>query len=248
MENADFVFREQVFTDVYVDRLAQTEARCLCALRYGRCAKRKCANCQVYKDVSASVSKMSTFDRARWRNAVAEYFSLYSRHPEHWYDRKRLSVYYAYWLVLVPLIAIVLLCLLGRSLDSPKDLLVGVSSTTKPSTQMDGEIRDTLYRTHQEVRDVNGDGAVNCQDYASTFRSIWLRSHYSLSCEIIRNVNPRTGMNHVFIRVWGKDCKGEMGRWCIEPQATSPYLMEEVWGKRYNQLLNIVGETERWQK
>ena len=73
------------------------------------------------------------------------------------------------------------------------------------------------------VSDVNGDGKVNCIDY-----SVYFRLFYGSEARVMSNRNDT--MNHMYIRIGqGKSAIN------LEPQGTAErYLMEEIWGDRYN--------------
>ena len=90
--------------------------------------------------------------------------------------------------------------------------------------------------------DVNGDGKSNCIDAAVTFYKYY--PDKSKVCIEI-NVNPDTGMNHLF------NCVFTDGVWkAIEPQTyfsgQKNYYMWAVWGNQYNNKYNR-DETEKWQ-
>jgi len=103
---------------------------------------------------------------------------------------------------------------------------------------------DYTYPSIQTAQDVNNDGKVNCIDYAITYKVWWDTNNpgSAYRCEIVRNVNKASGMNHLFVRVRNKEHV-----WIyIEPQQGC--TMEEFWGTRYNPVFNIYGETEYWLK
>jgi hypothetical protein len=80
------------------------------------------------------------------------------------------------------------------------------------------------------VWDINEDGEVNCIDHSFLFRIM-----YGSNAKIIINVNPETGMNHMFIRIWYNG--GQIMD--IEPQGTSNrYAMGLVWGVLYDPIYN----------
>ena len=92
----------------------------------------------------------------------------------------------------------------------------------------DQAIIDRAVRVVREtVFDINGDGLVNCIDYAIMFCMLYERSH------IILNNNPQTGMNHLFngVHVSGA------GYVYIDPQTGR--TMEEQWGAKYNKFHNV---------
>jgi len=87
-----------------------------------------------------------------------------------------------------------------------------------------------------KITDVNGDGLYNCIDAAVLFYKYYpIRDRVA----IIINVNPRTGMNHLFNAVLIN------GTWiAIEPQAYATnhrsYRMKDVWGNQYDNSYNRV--------
>jgi len=79
------------------------------------------------------------------------------------------------------------------------------------------------------IKDINGDGLINCIDYSLGFRML-----YGDEAFIIVNVNRFTGMNHMFIQLY---YGGE--EYDVEPQGTaSRWTMAENWGDRYNSIYN----------
>jgi hypothetical protein len=90
--------------------------------------------------------------------------------------------------------------------------------------------------------DVNGDGLHNCIDAAVLFYKYF--PDKDKVCIMI-NVNPKTGMNHLF------NCVFTEGVWkAIEPQSYannySNYLMWAVWGSQFDKSYNR-DVTERWK-
>ena len=80
------------------------------------------------------------------------------------------------------------------------------------------------------VPDMNNDGKIDCIDYSTLFRTF-----YGSNARIIINENPKTGMNHMFIRIWfnGDQIID------IEPQGTPErYSMGLIWGVKYNPYYN----------
>ena len=83
----------------------------------------------------------------------------------------------------------------------------------------------------QGVRDVNGDGLINCIDHSITFRNL-----YGSNAKIIINHNRRNGMNHMFVRVYYDSGSKYID---IEPQGTPErYSMGLIWGVQYDWFYN----------
>lgn len=95
-----------------------------------------------------------------------------------------------------------------------------------------------LERTRKYVTDVNRDGKVNCTDYSITFFRLAVQdgTYHESQFAIVTNHNPYSGMSHMFIKF---NCDGET--YYIEPWLHGDYdtyLMESVWGDRYNPIYN----------
>jgi len=81
------------------------------------------------------------------------------------------------------------------------------------------------------IYDISRDGKINCIDYSIIFRRL-----YGHNARIIINNNPKTGMNHMFIKAWIPS-KGYYQY--IEPQgAPDWYSMGVVWGTKYDPSYN----------
>ncbi|MDR1839642.1 MAG: hypothetical protein LBQ93_08705 [Treponema sp.] len=105
-------------------------------------------------------------------------------------------------------------------------------SKTSEHTNIDKTLR--LVAEDWKKTDVNGDGKNNCIDAAVLFYQYY--PDKSKVC-IELNVNPKTGMNHLF------NCVFTEGVWkAIEPQSYANkhtnYLMWAVWGSQYDNSLN----------
>ena len=115
------------------------------------------------------------------------------------------------------------------------------STTTARTNTNDSQhanIEATLRTVAQKWKttDVNRDGLYNCIDAAVLFYKYYpVRDKIA----IIINVNPKTGMNHLFNAVLIN------GTWiAIEPQAYATnhksYWMKDVWGNQYDNSYNRV--------
>jgi hypothetical protein len=110
------------------------------------------------------------------------------------------------------------------------------SSTVTGNTSENSNIEKILRIVAEKCKktDVNGDGKYNCIDAAVLFYQYY--PDKSKVC-IEMNVNPKTGLNHLF------NCVFTDGVWKgIEPQAYaanhSNYLMWAVWGSQYDNSYN----------
>lgn len=95
-----------------------------------------------------------------------------------------------------------------------------------------------LERTEETIRDVNGDGLINCIDYAVRFYEI------VPGTKIYRSNDP--AFNHLFVLAYD-DKRG--GYQFIEPQhhQDDKYLMRQVWGHEIMDSVHIY-EEKSWEK
>ena len=116
-----------------------------------------------------------------------------------------------------------------------------------PAVDADYAIPAMLLRVREAVYDVNRDGEVNCLDYATTFKFIWDKYYSPANCELVRNYNTRTGMNHIFARVRFHS----YDKWqLVETWAPNVYIydMPSVWGNVYDPAYNYYNETAYWMR
>jgi hypothetical protein len=83
------------------------------------------------------------------------------------------------------------------------------------------KVAEALGQTHRNIKDITGDGRINCQDYSAMFLRVVSAS--GLEAQII--YNPNIGLTgHVFNRVRTPD-----GWLYVEPQRTRNWLMRQAW-------------------
>lgn len=113
-------------------------------------------------------------------------------------------------------------------------LIVNVHAQQKKSVN----IMDALRYVHETIRDVNGDGLINCIDYTVRFYEV------VPGTKIYRSSDPI--FNHLF--VLARD-ESHLGYQFIEPQHYSDdkYLMREVWGNKIMDSVHIY-EEKYWTK
>lgn len=87
------VHREETFTDLAVQELAQTKAACLCRLEFGRCKLEHCDKCTVRQELEECETQMSGYNRARLAKYTAAYYVTFADNPEAWLNPKRFLLY-----------------------------------------------------------------------------------------------------------------------------------------------------------
>lgn len=211
------------FTDMdkNIGTLAETLANCKFKLFTKKC--KSCDGCADKKEFDMCYEALSVCGRLRVKRmaeaAFSERAAWYMIHKKK-EAKEKMAVRFmiAIWLVLCLCCA---KCAFGETMTKYRN---------------DWPVRDTLRRTHSQVYDRNGDGKVNCIDYAVTFKQEWDKAYLSEDCEIIYNYNPRSGFCHLYVRCrWSNE--GYKGCWLsVEPQAESDkhdYEMHEFWSKAY---------------
>jgi hypothetical protein len=118
--------------------------------------------------------------------------------------------------------------------------IVYCCAPTKPKDVADIRPAQNLYEAYYVmehlIQDINDDGEITCIDYAVIFNSI------CRTARIIRNKNPRTGMDHLFNQV-----NFDGVPMYVEPQGSIYcYRMEDFWGERYDPRYNR-DETNKWR-
>ena len=248
------VTRQETFTDHAVKELARNRAACICRLQFGRCHKSRCRSCPAHKEFRRCYDSMSDYNRLRLDTNIADEYVQLSANPFNWYDHKtyiRKYVQFVLGLAGFMILITTLLTLMGGcSATKPMDKPLSVRTSSAQNmpgnipAELDNMIMDVLETTRNNVWDLDKDGRVDCCDYTILFKSLWDLKYPARknSCEIVRNYNTRTGMNHlfIFVRHGGK-------RFFVEPRASGRnYTMQYNWGSKYDPRENRYGETRKW--
>lgn len=108
--------------------------------------------------------------------------------------------------------------------------------------ELDKKIRQTLKQ--RKVYDVNGDGNVDCIDYANVFKNTWEATESPYKCELVWNLNFSTNLSHLFVRVGNQEVD-----W-IYVESWSKYYekyeMSDMWREKYNPKYNRDGSQWRY--
>jgi hypothetical protein len=147
----------------------------------------------------------------------------------------------AFFVSIAVMIGIVIACIAGfkSCMNS-----LGVNDDTTPRDKIPIErIEDTLKLTHENIKDVNKDGLVNCIDYAYLFKK-----YYGYHARIIRNVNKETGMDHLLNAVQFTD-RDPISKWIfVEPQGDKyTWRPDTYWGSKYDHEYDY-DETWKWYR
>lgn len=237
-EEIKVVTRQETFNDLAVRELAKGKASCLCRIQFKRCKLDKCTTCDRHKRLMNCKAAMSDFDIERLNHYTNVYYMEYSMNPMAWMSHKEYKRHFAKLFFAVILFLFLLLFIPA--------IFIGPLDAPINTVDYDTVIIKVIQQAQSQVYDLDGDNKVNCIDYAVMFKIVWDRNYPRLSshCTIVRNVNWKTGMNHLFIFV--QDDTGM--NIAVEPGTFDPeiYKMEEVWEDKYDPLYNNYGETKYW--
>ena len=226
------IFEQYTDMDKNINILAKIKAECIHSLKYKLCSG-NCNSCLRHSKFQACYNQLAFCDQLRL-DSDAEYIAtrmgMTHKYAESRKKQKRR--------IRIVTISVALLLLIFVNVKAH-----GQSLYTNYYTE-DKWIVNTLIRTHSQVKDINGDGIINCIDYAITYKRLWDLQYPASCCEIIRNFNVHTGWHHLFISVRGN----EKAKWIfIEPQGTSfNYKMSDFWKDKYDPTYNIFYETKKW--
>lgn len=232
------VHREETFNDLAVRELARGRSACICRLQFGACKKVECKACEISRNYSTCYKNLNEYDRERLATYVSDCYVEDSLTPERWMSYRSLKVHLFKWIILIFLcLAFIFVPLVMLAPGSEPKSTVEVSDDTHKRIVITKKLVD------KNIKDINGDGSVNCQDYAITFKLIWdsVYPDCKNDCIIIRNRSML--MHHLFNGVYdGNDLV------FIEPWASDPYnyLMRNNWNYKWNPRYNIYDETEMW--
>lgn len=225
--------------DKCIDVLAQ--ARADIAICEGDC--NTCSGCPTYFYYTDEFYKLPSVDRLRVEQLArlkeqAMFMQIKYLKANSMKSMLCKSIVYTLLIALCVALACVLFSCRSFS-GKPQDILNGVKDNYYIDV-IDCYILPNI--KNAPVRDVDADGLVNCVDYSITWKLLWDKFNYGMEykCEIVRNTNPITGMNHLFIRLRAPD-----GEWLyIEPQKN--IYMERAWGDKYMPVFNFYNETYKW--
>ena len=250
MEDKDirFVHREETFDDLAVRELASMRANCVGKLQYGRCTDEDCKHCAIHKRLNNCTAQMTDYNKVRFDNYTARYYTEYMRQPDRFYTFKgyMLKILFGFLMIIV----LFALPFVAYTCSSPQDALR--QSYADIPSELDSKIIYTIMWVRNNECDINNmdnNGVPNCIDMTLLFKLRW-DSMYPTDkrkCQIVRNYNYKYGkkiMHHLFILIDDGKHKIFVEPWSSRSQL---YLMEDNWSaSKYNPKFNIYGETDKW--
>lgn len=237
MEEQRVIFEEVSDRDKDLATLAWVAGDCLYRRNLGLCSDGRCASCQKMAKYAACYKALAVCDQLKVEaEARRLYQRRYAEHMDCRRRRRKSNVGAAFALAL--LFFLFFGCI----------ALANAEPVRMRAYKNDAPIVETLAATRRSVRDCTGDGVVNCQDWALTFKREWDKRYAPEDCELVRNDNRATGFHHLFVVCRWTNVPGKRGDWVrVEPQGRpGRYAMSDYWGERYAGWWNQWGETDVW--
>jgi len=243
-----FVHREETFTDLAVRELAESCSACMCRLQFKRCTDDECEHCQEGIGFRKCYNQMSDYDRQRFTSYLRQAYARNSMHPEMWRTFWG-NIWHVILAILGFFVIMIIIALLFTQMECDKPSKSKVKdSYAAISLDMKTKVINNIRYTQYNVYDVTADGKKNCQDYTILFYLFWQDRYPEDKDRVffVRNKNPYTGMNHMFIYMIDYDNKG----FYLEPWAVNykKFLMFDNWDYEYNPAYNEIKPEEYYMK
>lgn len=224
--------------DKCVDALAEVKAYCTWCRNTGICKSSSCRTCNKQVYFNESLSRLIPLDRLRVDMLAFHKLQDYMQTSKPLRGMK-------YVLKGTKYILLIVLTLMVLPAIVPMIMMIFAKDTVGvPPEKYDDMVRTVIVATHKNVYDMDGDRAINCQDYTIMFKWQWEQMYplYKNNVQITHNLNWKVGMNHLFITLFADD-----GRYYIEPQGTPDrYIMKDVWGNDFDPGKNKICDRNFW--
>ncbi len=220
----------------YAANLGRIKAQCIVDKKLHVC-NADCAHCNTYHRLHNCYEQLDDYHKLLVDDNARSYIPRLEELTRHEIRQRKNTMYKRVVLIIIAVLVLLTVC--TQSCHA-------YTRTYDNYIALDEEICATLKRTHSQVHDVDGDGKVNCVDYAVIFKRQWDRYYDSKRCEIVRNNNSMLGWYHLFVICLPKN---DIFWWHVEPQADADnYEMLDYWyaSGKYNPLFNVYGETQYW--
>jgi len=112
-----FIHRNETFTDVAVQELAKSKAKCICCLQFHRCIPEDCKNCSIEKEYQNCVNAMNDYEKNRLTTYTNDYYLNFSSNPMNYMDHKTYVRHFSKFMFLLYGLPFFLLLILGLVMD-----------------------------------------------------------------------------------------------------------------------------------
>lgn len=212
--------------------LARRTGKCWFYVKIGKCCDKDCASCPVYQKRNLCWNQLTVPEQFALEEQASFWCrTFYKGYKSYKTDRFLGKVFIG---AMLGVTVFIWHCTLKPT------------QNYWPHTNYENDFFITyiLGQTRKRVRDVDGDGKVNCVDYSVTFKREWDKVYSSENCEILRCMNYKLQFSHLFVRCR----KDRYSPWyMVEPQGTDKdYLIQDVWPTQINSNNIYYGETQKW--
>lgn len=242
--------------DKAIEVLGDTLGTCWFKKRVGICTDYECPGCDTCAKFNGCYEYLDEFNKLAVEKAANEKFARLMLDEESVRERlfaEKHGKYAPYFLsvlkmwlaIMVPIFIIVwYVSMCAGCSSSPHPEVAARTSNDMAECKAANErlIAWVISESREKLRDVNGDGKVNCVDYSVVFKETWDRICWARKerCGFVVNKNPVSGWNHMFISIQNVYWPWDMVK--VEPQANvNPYMndksslyVERYWGDKYN--------------
>lgn len=247
--------------DKAIGTLGETLGTCWFRISAGICNDTMCAACPTKHKLDSCYEYLDDFNKLAVENEAMKYSAkMILQHGGIKECKKQakfgetgssiLTLLFIWFKGMILLATVLLVPYLLFACSSPR-YIIGLDCMRVPYNKQ--QVRDCkemneqniayiIGKSRERLRDVNGDGMVNCIDYSVAFKETWDRIYYTRMdrCNFVINKNPVTGFHHMFIRVTPTYYPWE--DILVEPQASpgiydkdkSRLYVNVYWGDRYD--------------
>ncbi len=234
------VFATETEHDKNLYALAYTAARC----KLSSCVD-ECIRCDTYRRWKYCYDELAECDKLRVDNMAADLVARhdYARTLIKYKQKETINGNIRHYIrkVIWGLVVLFFLFFAGALLL----MFVACSNSRPTGLSMDSKINAIVQSIPRDLRDINADNERDCIDRAIAFKLLWDNT-YSDKCEIVRNLNSKYNLHHLYCRVF--DSQNNV--WIlVEPDPSKrTYKVKDTWGSRYDPSCDIYGESYRWMK
>lgn len=193
------VIKDQTFTDIAVNELADVKARLMVYHYYHQ--DKEAEKLPMFQKLETCYEQMNEYDRMRVDTRAARLFATYMVDPDPFLPYKVLKrKYFKIWLICT-LITIILLSLIIHPPFPPQFL----PNDTSPVYGYDIEqmVHETILELQPLLYDIDHNGRLTCLDRAVEFKHLWDRKYPGIPCLMIQNWENPFGFNHYFVKING---------------------------------------------
>ena len=230
------VIKDQTFTDIAVNELADVKARLMIYKYYHQ--DKAASKLPIFQKFSVCYEQMNEYDKMRVDKYATDLFARYIANPFGFLPYKTLKRRaFILWLIFFCIFFFGFGALLGDYMliyFEPKPKNVYYSKAT-----IDLMVHENIMELQYKLYDIDRDGEIDCLDIGVEFKHLWDRKHPDIPCTPIQNINWAKNFNHLFIEIDGI---------YYEPSSfhIRDHTMYATWGNRFDPKYNHPYGGQQW--